>query len=123
VAGRAESLNDFATRRENSGAIVALQTPAGSSERFSTLAAIQRNHEAFVIACHDAWEGLQTTAIKEISYFDGFLRREQTHPIGQIRSRGGGCRCTTYLEFREGRETSSRIKVSDAATGLQRKLG
>ena len=64
-------------------AIVALQTPAGSSERFSSLKAIQQNHEAFVIACHDTWKKLQGTATKEIFYFDGFARREQTHPIGR----------------------------------------
>ena len=63
-------------------AIVALKTPAGASSEFSTLDAIRRNREAFVIACHRTWKNLQTEAVEQILMFDSIARRERVHPIG-----------------------------------------
>jgi hypothetical protein len=60
----------------------ALQTPAGSDDRFSSLASIAAHREDFVHACHDTWKRWHEKAVQEILIFDAFARAEQRRPIG-----------------------------------------
>lgn len=59
-----------------------LVKPAGDSPKFSSLEAIQKNHHEFVAECHKTWKKWHDRAIKEILVFEGFSKREKTHPIG-----------------------------------------
>jgi len=59
-----------------------LAKPAGDSPKFSSLDAIRENHPEFVVACHNTWKKWHNRSIKEILVFEGFSRREKTHPIG-----------------------------------------
>jgi hypothetical protein len=59
-----------------------VKKPAGSSPLFATEESILKNRQAFVIECHETWKRLHDEAVKKILFWEGFLRREQQHPIG-----------------------------------------
>jgi hypothetical protein len=59
-----------------------LKKPAGSSPLFTTEEAIAKNRRAFVIECHRTWKRLHEESVKQLLFWEGFLRREQQHPIG-----------------------------------------
>jgi hypothetical protein len=60
-----------------------LKRPGGSSPLFATEETISENRRAFVIECHKTWKRLHEEAVKQILFWEGFLRREQQHPIGR----------------------------------------
>jgi hypothetical protein len=59
-----------------------LKKPAGSSPLFATEETISENRQAFVVECHKTWKRLHEEAVRQILFWEGFLRREQQHPIG-----------------------------------------
>ncbi len=59
-----------------------LKKPAGESSKFSSLDAIRANHREFVTECHKTWKKWHGEAIKQLFFFEGFLSREKTNPIG-----------------------------------------
>ncbi len=61
-----------------------LKQPAGSSPLFATRESISRNRHAFVVECHQTWKKLHDEAVRQILVWEGFLRREQKHPIGYM---------------------------------------
>jgi hypothetical protein len=60
-----------------------LKRPAGSSPLFATEEMISKNRQAFVIECHKTWKKLHEEAVGQLLFWEGFLRREQQHPIGR----------------------------------------
>lgn len=66
-----------------------LKQPAGSSPLFATEETISKNRRAFVIECHKTWKRLHEEAVKQILVWEGFLRREQQHPIGPVAEQFG----------------------------------
>jgi hypothetical protein len=50
---------------------------------FANEEAISENRRAFVMECHKTWKRLHEEAVNQILFWEGFLRREQQHPIGR----------------------------------------
>jgi len=59
-----------------------LKTPAGDSVEFSSLESIQANRASFVERCHSTWKRLHNESIERLFFFEGFLLREKTNPMG-----------------------------------------
>jgi hypothetical protein len=59
-----------------------LKTPAGESVEFSSLESIQANRASFVERCHSTWKRLHNESIERLFFFEGFLLREKTNPMG-----------------------------------------
>jgi hypothetical protein len=60
-----------------------LKTPAGESDNFSSLESIQKNRASFVERCHETWKRLHIESLQRLFFFEGFLRREKTNPMGR----------------------------------------
>jgi hypothetical protein len=60
-----------------------LKTPAGGSDRFASLENILKNRQLFVERCHETWKRLHHETLQRLFFFEGFLRREKTNPIGK----------------------------------------
>ena len=60
-----------------------LKTPAGESDNFSSLESIQKNRALFVERCHETWKRLHIESLQRLFFFEGFLRREKTNPMGR----------------------------------------
>jgi hypothetical protein len=59
-----------------------LKTPAGGSDQFSSLENILKNRQLFVERCHETWKRLHHETLQRLFFFEGFLRREKTNPMG-----------------------------------------
>ena len=60
----------------------ALRQPAGPSTLFASEASITLNREAFVRACHVTWKEIHVKTVNQLLFWEGFLKREKTNPIG-----------------------------------------
>jgi hypothetical protein len=59
-----------------------LKTPAGDAEAFSSPERIIANRGEFVLRCHETWKRLHLEAVQGLFFFEGWLRREKTNPMG-----------------------------------------
>jgi hypothetical protein len=59
-----------------------LKKPAGESADFSSFDHIRKNRKAFVERCHETWKRLHHESLQRLFFFEGWLGREKTHPMG-----------------------------------------
>lgn len=59
-----------------------LKKPAGAAEEFSSPEKIAANRHRFVLRCHETWKRLHFESLEQMFFFEGWLRREKTNPMG-----------------------------------------
>lgn len=81
---------DHVTPEEEIAAIAErLWKPAGVAAEFQTAESIIANHTAFVRACHTTWKDIHSRSIQRLLFFEGWLNREKTSPMGPEAKRFG----------------------------------
>jgi hypothetical protein len=59
-----------------------LKKPAGESADFSSFENILKNRRVFVERCHETWKRLHHESLQRLFFFEGWLGREKTNPMG-----------------------------------------
>jgi len=89
-----------------------LKTPAGGSDRFASLENILKNRQLFVERCHETWKRLHHETLQRLFFFEGFLRREKTNPIGKT--------AKEYAEYHQAVIRRVNDSIIWSVFGLQR---